>query len=96
MTNLEAAYLVLGVGRAATPEEIKEAYRKLARQYHPDLNPESQEAEERLKQLNIAYEALCAYHNRRVRAVRNQNRHSVHKEIAADRDTLYEGMPMAR
>ena len=48
----------LGVSRKATPEEIKKAYRKLARQYHPDVNPNNKEAELRFKEINEAYETL--------------------------------------
>ena len=48
----------LGVTRKATPEEIKKAYRKLARQYHPDVNPNNKEAELRFKEINEAYETL--------------------------------------
>ncbi len=50
-------YAILGVSREATPEEIKRAYRKLARQYHPDVNSEP-DAQERFKQINAAYEVL--------------------------------------
>ncbi|WP_302885305.1 J domain-containing protein [Kovacikia minuta] len=91
MINLETSYLILGVSRAATQAEIKEAYRKLARQHHPDLNPESEGAEERLKQLNIAYEALCAYHNRRSSALRTISKRAVPRETAGDRNTAVEG-----
>jgi tetratricopeptide (TPR) repeat protein len=51
-------YKILGVSRKATPEEIKEAYRRLARQYHPDLHPGNPMAEERFKTICEAYEVL--------------------------------------
>ncbi|MDQ4078539.1 MAG: J domain-containing protein [Chloroflexota bacterium] len=51
-------YDVLGVSRDAELKEIKRAYRQLARQYHPDVNPNSQQAEERFKEINEAYEVL--------------------------------------
>ncbi len=52
-------YEVLGVSRQASAEEIKKAYRKLARQYHPDANPTNKkEAEERFKEIAEAYEVL--------------------------------------
>lgn len=51
-------YEILGVSRDATPEEIKRAYRRLARQHHPDVNQGDQEAEERFKQLGEAYAVL--------------------------------------
>jgi len=51
-------YSVLGVERKATAEEIKKAYRKLARQYHPDRNPDDEKAEERFKEIGEAYEVL--------------------------------------
>lgn len=51
-------YNTLGVKRTADEKEIKSAFRKLARKYHPDLNPEDREAEARFKEVNEAYEVL--------------------------------------
>ncbi len=51
-------YKLLGVDRKASKEEIAKAFKKLARQYHPDLNPGDTKAEEQFKELNEAYEVL--------------------------------------
>ena len=51
-------YSVLGVDKKASPEEIKKAYRKLARKYHPDTNPGDKQAEERFKEISAAYDVL--------------------------------------
>jgi molecular chaperone DnaJ len=51
-------YRLLGVGRDASAEEIKKAYRKLARKYHPDVNPGDKQAEERFKKISEAYDVL--------------------------------------
>lgn len=51
-------YEILGVSSAATSEEIKRAYKKLAVRYHPDKNPDNAEAEDRFKQINEAYQVL--------------------------------------
>ena len=51
-------YGVLGIGKTATEAEIKSAYRKLAKQYHPDQNPDNKEAEAKFKEINAAYEVL--------------------------------------
>ena len=51
-------YKVLGVSKTASQEEIKDTYRKLAKKYHPDLNPGNKEAEKKFKELSEAYEFL--------------------------------------
>src|SRR3954468_9732824 len=51
-------YKTLGVDKKASAEEIKKAYRKLARQYHPDRNPGDAKAEERFKEISEAYDVL--------------------------------------
>ena len=51
-------YKVLGVAKSATEKEIKAAYRKLARKYHPDFNPGKKDSETRFKEINEAYEVL--------------------------------------
>ncbi|HEX6291800.1 MAG TPA: J domain-containing protein [Herpetosiphonaceae bacterium] len=51
-------YKTLGVGRSASADEIKKAFRKLARKYHPDINPGDQVAETKFKEINEAYEVL--------------------------------------
>src|SRR6266496_2275699 len=57
-TNKRDYYEVLGVGRSATEEEVKRAYRKLAVQFHPDKNPDDPHAEEKFKELGEAYDVL--------------------------------------
>ena len=51
-------YQILGVSRNASEKEIKQAYRRLARKHHPDLNPNDKSAEARFKEINAAYEVL--------------------------------------
>lgn len=51
-------YQILGVDRSASQDDIRNAYRKLARKYHPDINPGNKEAENKFKDLSVAYEAL--------------------------------------
>ncbi len=51
-------YKILGVGEKATTDEIKKAYRRLAKQHHPDANPDNKQAEEKFKEISEAYDVL--------------------------------------
>lgn len=51
-------YRILGIDKTATEEEIKTAYRTLAKQYHPDTHPEDQDAAERMNEINAAYNLI--------------------------------------
>ncbi len=51
-------YKILGVNRDANEKDIKRAYRQLARQFHPDVNPDDKRAEEKFKEINEAHEVL--------------------------------------
>ncbi|WP_338431083.1 J domain-containing protein [Synechococcus elongatus] len=64
-TDFKDYYATLGVGRAASADEIKKAFRRLARQYHPDMNPGDKVAEARFKEINEAYEVLSDTDKRR-------------------------------
>ena len=79
MTN---PYTVLGVDRTATDDEIKKAYRELAKKYHPDNyadSPLADLAEEKMKEINEAYDAIC--NEREERFTRSSYAYSVFSEI---------------
>ena len=56
--NRQDFYKTLGVGRGASPDDIRKSYRKLARKYHPDVNPGDRASEERFKKISEAYDVL--------------------------------------
>lgn len=57
-TDFKDYYSILGISKSASSDEIKRAFRKLARQYHPDVNPGDQAAEAKFKEISEAYEVL--------------------------------------
>src|SRR5437763_7513687 len=57
---------ILGVKKTATPEEIRKAFRKLARKYHPDVNPNNKQAEEKFKELSEANDVLTDPKKRKI------------------------------
>src|SRR5215470_13190992 len=58
MASREDLYVVLQINRAASENEVKRAFRKLARRFHPDINPGDRHAEERFKRITEAYDIL--------------------------------------
>ena len=54
-------YAILGIPRTATLNQIKKAYRKLAKEYHPDKNPDDPHAQEKFQDLGAAYEVCLSY-----------------------------------
>jgi len=66
MAKAKDLYAILGVSRTASPDEIRKAYRKLARQHHPDLNPGNKQAEERFKDISLAYDVLSSPEKRKL------------------------------
>src|SRR5271169_5132733 len=65
-TQSKDYYAILGVKKTATPEEIRKAFRKLARKYHPDVNPGDKKAEEKFKELSEANDILSDEKKRKI------------------------------
>ena len=57
-TMAQDFYQTLGLSKSASAEEIQKAYRKLARKYHPDLNPDDKAAQQKFKDIQLAYDTL--------------------------------------
>lgn len=79
-------YKILGVDRNANEQEIKRAYRRLARQYHPDVNPNNKGAEEKFKEISEAYAVLS---DSQKRSQYDQFGHAGMKDIGFDFDSIW-------
>jgi len=86
--NLADYYHLLGLKSGASPAEIKASYRRLARQYHPDINPGNQNAQERFVELTEAYKFLLS--------VVKQPRESHTSSQLEDADTLWHSSPTVK
>ena len=85
-------YKVLGVDKKATETEIKKAYRKMARKYHPDLNPNDKESERKFKELNEANEVLSNTENRKKYDAHGENwQHAEQYEQSKRQQQQYQG-----
>ena len=85
-------YKILGIGKSATASDIKKAYRKLARKYHPDLNPSDKEAERKFKEINEANEVLSNPENRKKYDEHGKDwKHAEEFEKAKQQQRQYQG-----
>ena len=83
-------YEILGVNRDASDADIKSAFRKLAKQYHPDLHPNDKEAEKKFKDINEAYEVLS---DEKKRAQYDQFGHAAFDPSAASLSLIHISEP---
>jgi curved DNA-binding protein len=85
-------YSILGVDKQASADDIKKAYRKLARKYHPDLNPDDKEAKAKFQQLNEAQEVLTDPEKRKQYDKYGENwKHAEQYEQAQQAQSQYQG-----
>jgi molecular chaperone DnaJ len=84
-------YKILGISRQAPPQEIDRAYRKLARRYHPELNPGDEQAEQMYHQIVEAYEVLSDPRKRQIYDRYGEYREELDSEARASADLLFEG-----
>ena len=82
-------YKVLGVDRAASQDDIRKAYRKLARKFHPDINPGNKDAENKFKELSVAYDVLSDERKKALRRIRRgRSRHRIRRRQDAQLSAL--------
>ena len=85
-------YKILGIDKSASASDIKKAYRKLARKYHPDLNPSDKEAERKFKEINEANEVLSNPENRKKYDEHGKDwKHAEEFEKAKQQQRQYQG-----